>query len=176
MITSTVGADAATETLSVSLPSNDTNGFSSTTAPPTSSLPIATITTMTMTTESAEMECLYEIAATPKSRSGSRGHQSYDRCQVERSSAGTSGLAWWEMITIPPALLLWLVLFCSVYTFAKTVLGYILCRSQPRDSPDPACEAVHGRYVVFGMVVRGEDLPMGVTLSLVSKEKESGTC
>jgi len=175
MITSTVGADAATETLSVSLPSNDTNGFSGTTAPPTSSLPIATTMTM-MTTESAEMECLYEKAATPKSRSGGRGHKSYDRCQVERSSAGTSGLAWWEMIIILPALLLWLVLFCSVYTFAKTVLGYILCRSQPRDSTDPAREAVHGRYVVFGIVVRGKDLPMGVTLSLVSKEKESGTC
>jgi hypothetical protein len=190
MITSTVGADAATETLSVSLPSNDTSSFLGTT-PPTSSFPIATTMTMTMATESAEMECLNERAATPKSHrysGSSRGHKSYDRCQIESSSAGTSGLSWWEMIPNPPGLLLWpqcmIVMFGSVYTLAKTVLGCIQqCRSQPRDSTDLACETVpsvrHGRghYVVSGAVGHGGDLETcAVTLSLVFKGKESGTC
>src|SRR6266566_1415521 len=82
MITSTVETDAATETSSVGLPSNDTSSFLGTT-PPTSLFPIATTmaattTTTTTTRESAEMECLDERAATPKSHrhsgSGSRGH------------------------------------------------------------------------------------------------------
>lgn len=142
MTTSTVGADATIETISGSLPSNDTSRFLGTT-PPTSSFSIAT--TMTTTTiESVEMECLDKRAATPKSHrysgSGSRGHKSHDRCQIESSSASTSDLAWWEIIPSPPALLLWsqsmIVAIGSMYAFAKAMLGCILCRSQPRDSTD----------------------------------------
>ena len=135
MITPTVGADAATETLSASLPSNDTSTFLDT-MPPTSSFPIATTMAMAMamTTESGEMECLYERAVTPKS------HESHDGCQIESSSTSTWDPLWWEMIPVPPALLLWpqciTVTIWSVYAFAKRVLGYIKCRSQPRDSTD----------------------------------------
>ena len=162
MITSTVGADAATETSSTSLPSNDTSSFLGTT-PPTSSFSIATtMTTMTTKTESAEMECLNERAVMPRSHrysgSSSRGHKSYDRCQIESSSANTSGLAWWEMIPVPPALVLWpqctIVTIWSVYALAKRVLGFIKRRSQPRDSTDLETRAV---------------------LILVLEEKESGT-
>jgi hypothetical protein len=113
------------------------------------------------------MECLDERATTPKphryrgSRSSSRGHKSYSKCQIESPSASTSGLAWWEMIPVPPALVLWpqcmIVTFGSVYAFAKTVLGYIRCRSQPRDSR-------RGHYVVVALVRVGQE------------EKESGTC
>jgi hypothetical protein len=76
-------------------------------------------------------------------------------------------------------------MFGSAYTFAKMVLGCIQqCRSQPRDSTDLACETVRygrGHYVVFGAVGHGEDLEKyleirEVTLSLVFKKKESGTC
>jgi hypothetical protein len=165
MITSTVVTDAATETSSVGLPSNDTSSFLGTT-PLTSSFPIATAKTTTTTTtgESAEMECLDETAATPKSHrrsgSGSRGHKSYDRCQIESSSAGTSGLALLEMIPIPPALLLWpqcmIVTFGSLYAFVKAMLGCIQRRSRPHNSTDLETRAV--------------------TLSLESEEKESGTC
>jgi len=150
MVTSTVGADAAKETLSVSLPSNDTSVG---TTPPTSSFPTATTMAMAMTTESAEIECLNDRAATPKSHrysgSGSRGHKSYDRCQSESSSAVTSSLAWWEMTPAPPALLLWaqsmIVMIGSVYAIAKTVLGCKRCCSQPRDSTDLACEISSAR-------------------------------
>jgi hypothetical protein len=154
MITSTVGTDAATETSTVGLPSNGTSSSLGTT-PPTSSFPIATTMTTTTTTttttrESAEMECLDEKAAMPKSHrrsgSGSRGHKSYNRCQFESSSADTSGLAWLEKIPIPPALLLWpqsmIVMLGSVYTLVKTVLGCIQRRSQPRDSIDLETRAV----------------------------------
>jgi hypothetical protein len=163
MITSTVGAGAATETLSVSLPSNDTSGFLGTT-PPTSSFSIATTTTTTtMKTESAEMGCLDERAVTPRSHrysgSGSRGHKSNDRCQIDSSSASTSGLAWWEMIPIPPALLLWpqctIVTIWSVYALAEMVLGFIKRCLRPRDSTDLETRAV--------------------LIILVFEKKESGT-
>jgi hypothetical protein len=133
MVTSTIGADAATETSSVSLPSDDTSSLLGTT-PPT---PIATTMTMTMTKESAGIECLDEREATPKphrySGSDSRGHKSYDGCQIE---GGTSGLAWWGMIPMPPALLLWsqsmIVTFALAIAIVRMVRGYIQC-PQPRD-------------------------------------------
>ncbi|KAF8492218.1 hypothetical protein F5888DRAFT_1732188 [Russula emetica] len=175
MVTSTVGADAAKETLSVSLPSNDT---SMGTTPPTSSFPTATTMAMAMATESAEIECLNDRAATPKSHrysgSGSRGHKSYDRCQSESSSAVTSSLAWWEMTPAPPALLLWaqsmIVMIGSVYAIAKTVLGCKRCCSQPRDSTDLACEISSARawscsvwyggyvFVTYPMIRNGSSL------------------
>src|SRR6266852_863682 len=169
MVTSTVGADAATETLSAGLPNDDTNSLLGT-APPTSSFPIATTMTTTMTTESTEIECLDERAATPKPHryrgsGSSRGQKSNGRCQIESSSASTSGLAWWELIPIPPALVLWpqctIVMFWSVYAFAKTVLGYIRCRPQRRNSGRS-----HYALVVLGVRVG----------HLVFEEKESGTC
>ena len=136
MVTSTVGVDPANETSSVSLPSDDTSSLLGTT-PPT---PIATTktVTVTMTKESAGIECLDEREATPKSHrysgSGSRGHKSYD-CQIE---GGTSGLAWWA-IPMPPALLLWLhsiiVTFASVFAIVRMVRDYIQC-PQPRDLVD----------------------------------------
>lgn len=173
MITSTVGADTAMETVSIS---NNTSGFLGTT-PPTSSFPVAT----TMT-ESPEMECLDERATTPKSHrnwgSGSRGHKSNDSCQIESS--------WWEMIPTPPALLLWSLCMIVMFGLAKTVLGYIQCRSQPQDSIDPARETVrhgHGPYLVYETAIygpHGEDLPnletRVMTRSLMSKEKGSRTC
>jgi len=67
-----------------------------------------------------------------------------------------------------------IVVFESVYTLAKTVLGCIQCRSKPRDSTDLARETVRhwrGRYVVFGAVGHAEDLETrAVTLSLVPRE------
>jgi hypothetical protein len=130
MVTSTVGADAATETSSVRLPSDDTSS-SLGTMPPTSSFPIATTMTMTMTKEPAGIECLDERDATPKPY---RYLGSGSRCQIESSSACASGLVWWEMIPMPPALLLWLqsviVMFASVYAFATAVLAtYSAARS-----------------------------------------------
>ena len=174
MITSTLGADTAMETLSIS---NDKSGSLGATAP-TSSFPTAT----TMT-ESQEMECLDERATTPKSHrnwgSGSRGHKSHDRCQIESS--------WWEMIPTPPALLMWSMCMILMSGLAKMVLGCIRCRLRPHDSIDPACETVrHGRggpYLVYETAIYGpysEDLPnletRVVTRSLMSKEKESRTC
>ena len=177
MIYSTIGANAATETLSASLPCNDT----STPTPPTSSFPIATTMTMALTTESGEMECLDERAVMPKSRGGgSRGHKSYDGCHIESSSAGTSDPEWWEMISIsiPLALLLWIGVFALVYAFAK-MLGCKSCRSEPRDPTEPACETVrHGRCYIamFDVVGLGEDLETrAVTLSLGCKKKDSTT-
>ena len=147
MTSSVVGADAATETLSVSLPSSDTNS----TTPPISSFPLAATMTMKTTTESADVECLDERAleTVPKSRGGG------SRCQIASSSAGTSGLAWWEMVPIPPALLLWIGgtfgSIMSIYFFGKMMLRCIRCRSRPRDSTDLACETVqhgHNQHVV----------------------------
>ncbi len=196
MATSTVGADAATGTLRVSLPSNDENSFWGTTSL-ISFFQIPTTTMTTTTMKPVEIDCPDGKAATPKSH---RRRRSDDRCQYGSSSAGTSGPAWWEMIPIPPALLLWsqsmMIMFGSVYyalaTVARMVPRLPSCvwsRSQPCDSIDRPREGSRsgcGRHAVKRLtdaVDHGEDLEKGNSCNdcdaerqLGSEEKQSKIC
>lgn len=150
-ITTTVGAGAK-ETSSVSLPSNHVNSFWDTTPlTPSSPIPATKIATpTTMTTEPTEVECLYGRAATPESHrhrgDGDLAQGSDDRLLQNnpclpspsaaekegsrssgRSSASTSGPAWWNTIPSLPPLLQWvqnmMVTLAVIYAFVKEVLA-----------------------------------------------------